>query len=403
MKKIEGIRKYSRVRSGLFSAILLPLPMIFAPALIAGCASVTSPNQNQQKTDDLEQGNIESESDEEGNQRDEEITLLIGDHAPRPQFSEVLRGDVNFENFSKDKVTVLEFWATWCGPCLAGMPHLSDLQTTYTDRGLTIIGVSDEKPEVVKAFLSSPEWSEKITYTMALDDRSQTYESYMKAADRSGIPCAFVIDQSGRIAWIGHPSNLDDPLACILDGEWNLQDARTRYEMGETASEILRLAEKSMDADRKIGDFTKTIDFVNRGLLLEPDNLELLDMRFRLLAGPMEDPDAYELGWRLIKEYSDQAIYDRLNSIAWYVLTDPSVKNRNIDFAMTAVTTANRVAEGKFAPIYEVLARAHFESGDLEAAIKNQRTAFEMSQGRLAEHFRKGLDRYLDLKQEPTD
>ena len=401
MKKIEEIWKYSWVRSGLLSAILLPLPMIFAPALIAGCVIFTSPSQNRVKTDALEQGNIESEFDDEGNHRDAEINLRIGDRAPRPQFSEVLRGDINFKNFSKDKVTVLEFWATWCGPCLAGMPHLSDLQRTYTDRGLTIIGVSDEKPEVVKAFLSSPEWSEKITYTMALDDRSQTYESYMKAAERSGIPCAFVIDQSERVAWIGHPSDLDEPLSRILDGEWNLQDARTRYEMGETASEILRLAEKSMDADRKSGDFTKTIDFVNRGLLLEPDNPELLDMRFRLLAGPMEHPDAYELGWRLIKEYSDQAIY--LNSIAWYVLTDPSVKNRNIDFAMAAVTTANRAAEGKFAPIYEVLARAHFESGDLEAAIKNQRTAFEMSQGRLAEHFRKGLDRYLDLKQGPAD
>ena len=86
----------------------------------------------------------------------ESKVLRIGDTAPKPALAEILKGKTDFVAFPEDNVTVMEFWATWCGPCKAGMPHLSELQKAYADRGVTIIGVSREEPKVVKDFSPSP-------------------------------------------------------------------------------------------------------------------------------------------------------------------------------------------------------------------------------------------------------
>ena len=62
-------------------------------------------------------------------------------------------------------------------------------------------------------------------------------KTWMKAAEENGIPAAFVI-RDGKIAWIGHPMSMDEPLAKITAGEWNTAD------MAKT-----RLAEKSKRAE----------------------------------------------------------------------------------------------------------------------------------------------------------
>ena len=67
-------------------------------------------------------------------------TLTIGDAAPRPDVQKILKGNTDFDGFTPGKVTVMEFWATWCGPCKTGMPHLSELQKEYQ-------GLSSKKGE----------------------------------------------------------------------------------------------------------------------------------------------------------------------------------------------------------------------------------------------------------------
>ena len=81
---------------------------------------------------------------------DEEKVLTIGDAAPAIDVAHWVKGE-EVTKFEKDQIYVVEFWATWCGPCRSGMPHLSELQEKHAEDGVTIIGVSNETlPKVMQ-------------------------------------------------------------------------------------------------------------------------------------------------------------------------------------------------------------------------------------------------------------
>lgn len=84
------------------------------------------------------------------------------------------------EGMEKDKVYIFEFWATWCGPCLAAMPHMEQLHQAFKDDPrMQIIGVNvmDRKsPEALKEFIKNR--PSPLTYTMAVDvDGKKTKEN----------------------------------------------------------------------------------------------------------------------------------------------------------------------------------------------------------------------------------
>ena len=136
----------------------------------------------------------------------------MGDPAAPLDIAEWVRGDaVDLADVQGNKVVVVEFWATWCGPCLTSIPHLTELQHKFADRGVVVIGISAEDPGTVRPFLDR--MGAKMDYTVAVDNNRQTSKGYMTAYGQNGIPHAFVIDLEGRIAWHGHPmSELDQVL-----------------------------------------------------------------------------------------------------------------------------------------------------------------------------------------------
>ena len=134
------------------------------------------------------------EGNEYGGQTPPEIKVKgsINGSSEMPKTLEGLRG----------RVVLLEFWATWCPPCRAIIPHVKELADKFSSRGLQIISVTAEAPEIVKPFAAKND----MTYTIGLDDGKQT----MRAYGIKSIPMAYLIGRDGKVIWQGHPAQLKE-------------------------------------------------------------------------------------------------------------------------------------------------------------------------------------------------
>ncbi len=106
--------------------------------------------------------------------------------------------------FQEGKPVLLEFWATWCGPCVASMPHIADIAQRYNGRGLQVIGVTDDSSKNIGDFLRQ----HQIVFPIAIDHSQQ----YFRALDIRGIPHSVLVDKTGHILWEGHPSELTEAI-----------------------------------------------------------------------------------------------------------------------------------------------------------------------------------------------
>lgn len=112
-------------------------------------------------------------------------------------------------------VYVVEFWATWCPPCRTSIPHLTEIQKKFKDKGVVVIGVSTEKLDTVKKFVEKQ--GDNMNYTVAIDDGGKTSKGYMTAYNQNGIPHAFIVGKDGNVVWHGHPmSGLDKAIEKIV-------------------------------------------------------------------------------------------------------------------------------------------------------------------------------------------
>src|SRR4029079_12576353 len=142
---------------------------------------------------------------------------------PNLKVAEWVKGS-EVRSFEPGKVYVVEFWATWCGPCIAAMPHLSEIQEEYRDKGVTIVSLTSpdsrgNTEKAVKEFVNG-RGENIMRYNVGWCGDRSTNDAFMKAAGQGGIPCSFVIDQKGKIAYIGHPLIVDEVLPKVSAGKW---------------------------------------------------------------------------------------------------------------------------------------------------------------------------------------
>jgi thiol-disulfide isomerase/thioredoxin len=153
-------------------------------------------------------------------------TLSVGDAAPELKVSQWVKGGV-VSGLDSNRTYVVEFWATWCGPCRASIPHLTEMAHQFTN--VTFIGVDilengPDKETTVAKFVNS--MGEKMDYHVAMDT-ADTFMAvnWMKAAGQNGIPAAFLV-QSGKVIWIGHPMGLEPMLKEVTAGKLDMEKVK---------------------------------------------------------------------------------------------------------------------------------------------------------------------------------
>lgn len=108
----------------------------------------------------------------------------------------------------KGKVVLLDFWATWCGPCVKGIPHLNELHEKHKNDGLVILSFTNQSERGIKNFLK------KVDMKYAIGTGSSLAEEYGVV----GLPHAYLIGRDGKVVWHDTPTNkkLDEAISQVL-------------------------------------------------------------------------------------------------------------------------------------------------------------------------------------------
>jgi hypothetical protein len=202
--------------------------------------------------------------------------------------------------------------------------------------------------------------------------------TWLTASEEEGIPTAFVVDRSGKIAWIGHPMELDEPLERIVAGTWDLKTAaaeRTEaLALQKTLGRIETLLEdKAKNSEEIIAQIDQTVaKMPSLARSLAPHKYDAL-----LHGDNCQAASAY--GAELV-DGMFRHDFEALNYIAWLIV-DPEAKldasRRDVKLALRAAGRANELTKGKESAILDTLAEATFLSGDAARAVALQEEAMK--------------------------
>ena len=315
--------------------------------------------------------------------------LMVGDPAPAIQVAEWVQG-TPFTGFEPGMIYVVEFWATWCGPCKVAIPHLNELSKEYAGK-VTFLGVSvsehiaDDDPYSVPDFVKS--MGDKMTYNVAsdrvkADDPHRMNEAWMRAAGQGGIPTAFIVNGTGRIAWIGHPMRMDEVLGEVVSGSYDLDKAAEKYALDMRVKGIANKLARDVTTAKKGKDFAGAIGLIEAAVAKEPSLEESYGMeKYFLLLEAERAPEAAAYGQRLVAQViSDNPM--ALNQLAWTIV-DPQGKWKTGDYGL-AVRAAQRAVElqkEQDASTLDTLGLALFRNGEIDRAIAVQEKAVSLSKG----------------------
>lgn len=171
-----------------------------------------------------------------------EPTLNAGSEVPLAPLAEAkwIQGEP-LKEFEPDKVYIFECWATWCGPCIAAIPHLNELHKKFSEKGLRVYGINvlEDDVEKVTQFVSGK--GDGMSYPVAFTGRGSEFETqWMNAAGVSGIPHAFVV-RNGKLVTSAHPSMLTDKIInALLSGDESADKAAA--EMNEVRNKRMKVS-----------------------------------------------------------------------------------------------------------------------------------------------------------------
>jgi thiol-disulfide isomerase/thioredoxin len=366
-----------------------------------------------------------------------DAVLKVGDRAPALQTGNWVQGEP-VRQFEKGKAYLVEFWATWCGPCRSSIPHLNETANKYKDKGLVVIGQdcweSDESR--VAPFVKS--MADKMTYRISLDNKvgsaaGRMADTWMTAAAREGIPTAFLVDKNGVIAWIGHPMTLEEKvIEEVLAGTFDMPKAANAYAERLKNELPLRALQKEVSlaiqkkdwptASAKLTEEEKylpenqrgELDFTRYSVLVgkkdiaganrlaaemletrhnDPQVRNRLDMtRFNMLLLIQDYPSANQLALHISDTHKDDASVQNL--LAWQMVGEQTIEPGDLTVAEIIATRAIDAGQGKDVNPIDTLARILIREGRKEEATELLQKAVDLASGPDKQRLQNTLDSY---------
>jgi len=351
--------------------------------------------------------------------------LKVGDPAPATRPESMLQGAA-VKDFKKGEVYVFECWASWCGPCIAAIPHLDELHRKMGKKGIVITGVNVWESERdaasaqrAKDFLKSQ--GEKMSYRVALGGKA-FIKDWLEAAEVNGIPHAFVVAE-GKIAWTGHPAQLTaemlgdiltgTPLAAaapIADKVPQRRLSKPAVPAGTAPNDPeMAAAQAKLDA---LSEAMRARDWdaaekalpAAAGVLPKQEGQELRDSIEAQIAMARGNPSKF---YAQLQKVADEEFDDpeALNEIAWRLLTMKAfAKQPNLALAEKCAVQSVKLTKEEHPDKLDTLARLRWLQGKKEEAIRLQIKSVDKAEaGPMKEALQKTLDSMLKGVLPPAD
>ena len=318
--------------------------------------------------------------------------LGIGSPAPKLDIEHWIQDGNGFfkpvTTFEEDKVYVVEFWATWCGPCIQSMPHLAELQNKYRGQNVQIVSVSDETVDEVKDLLAKENEQlgktfAEITaaYSLTTDPDRSVHVDYMEAANQQGIPTSFIVGKKGVIEWIGHPMELDEPLEAVVNDSWDREAFKKEMRLQEEFEQSMQKVKMLVGAGR----FEEAIKVVNEQREATKDSplgeqWTAIGNQLKLSGGMLDDEVVDYFRGHLASLKGNA--YD----VGLFAFTIYGQMKQGADVgplagdALAAVKGELETVSADLKPLlYNTVALLSAETGDIEGAIAAQEAAIDLA------------------------
>jgi thiol-disulfide isomerase/thioredoxin len=312
-------------------------------------------------------------------------------------------------------VYVVEFWATWCGPCIASMPHLAEIQQKYRDKGVQIISISDEDLQTVEGFLEQ-EGPEKKTfkeitsaYCLTTDPDGSVKEDYFTAAGQSGIPSAFIVGKTGLVEWIGHPMSMDDPdngdvLTKVVEGTWDREEFKMQLEEQTRLEGIMQQVAKLAQQ----GKFKEAVQMIEEQLKdakspFVKEHLELNLYNLKLSGGMLDEKVTNYFKDRLTKSDDLMEIGQASYLVVLALENGADVGELSTDSINALKKVIDKAPDELKPSIYNQIAQLYKSTKQNTLAIEAQQKAVELSTGREQQRMKMFLDELKKEAANPSD
>ena len=351
--------------------------------------------------------------------------LKVGDPAPATRPETMLQGEA-VKDFKKGEVYVFECWASWCGPCIAAIPHLNELHKQMGKKGVVITGVNVWESERdaasaqrAKDFLKAQ--GDKMSYRVALGGKA-FIKDWLEAAEVNGIPHAFVVAE-GKIAWTGHPAQLTaemlgdiltgTPLAAaapIADKIPQRRLSKPAVPAGTAPNDPeMAAAQAKLDA---LSEAMRARDWdaaekalpAAAGVLPKQEGQELRDSIEAQIGLARGKPAKF---YAQLQKLADEEFDDpeALNEIAWRLLTMKAfAQNPNLALAEKCAVQSVKLTKEEHPDKLDTLARLRWLQGKKEEAILLQIKSVDKAEpGEMKAALQKTLDAMLKGVLPPAD